>query len=252
MKHAICLLPIVPMRAEPRHASEMTNQLLFGEVCELLEDKDEWCLVRSIYDAYQGYVDKQQLRMLAHEQLAQLSHFTHVNTAAERIACPQGSMLIPHACMLSEAVLDMVGATAMPPSAMPFAPAADAKKFLQQWAQNFVNAPYLWGGKSMMGFDCSGLSQQLMKMVGVRLPRDASQQVSQGKTVSFLEESVLGDLAFFDNEEGHITHVGMLLSPREIVHASGHVRIDTIDHHGIYRQSDKHYTHRLRVIKRML
>ncbi|NOR88170.1 MAG: hydrolase Nlp/P60, partial [Bacteroidales bacterium] len=116
----------------------------------------------------------------------------------------------------------------------------------------FINAPYLWGGKTPFGVDCSGLTQSVYKMAGIQLKRDASQQATQGEVLNFLEEALPGDLAFFDNEEGHITHVGIILADNEIIHASGKVRIDKIDHQGIYNIELGKYTHQLRLIKRML
>ena len=115
----------------------------------------------------------------------------------------------------------------------------------------FLGTAYLWGGKSIFGVDCSGFVQQLYKLFGIFLPRDAYQQAEVGELVGFLQEAKLGDLAFFDNDEGRITHVGMLLSDRLIMHASGNVRIDPIDHAGIIHRITGKRTHHLRLIKRV-
>ena len=124
-----------------------------------------------------------------------------------------------------------------------FVPLNSAAKF-------FLNAPYLWGGRTPWGIDCSGLTQQVYKHFGIAILRDASQQATQGKTVNFLAEAKPGDLAFFDNAEGRIIHVGILLSPEEIIHASGRVKIDRIDNEGIYSEELGKRTHQLRIIKR--
>jgi gamma-D-glutamyl-L-lysine dipeptidyl-peptidase len=117
-------------------------------------------------------------------------------------------------------------------------------------ALQYLDTPYSWGGKSKCGIDCSGFCQQVFKQFGIKLPRDAYQQAEHGEVVGFLLEAQTGDLAFFDNEEGKITHVGLMLSPDEIIHASGKVRIDKIDNQGIIHSETGARTHKLRIIKR--
>ncbi len=249
--YLICNLPIIPMRAEPSHRAEMVNQLMFGEVCEVLEDTEEWYYVRSAFDNYKGFVDKVQMSTLEGKDPEDFINFTHVNTAAERFLTKDGSMLIPGGSFLSKTILKNIGVERMPKSARPFGQVQDVS-ILYDVAMSFINAPYLWGGKSILGFDCSGFVQTLYKMVGISLPRDAAQQVECGRTISFIDNVLTGDLAFFDNEEGNITHVGLCVVPDRIIHASGQVRIDTLDHQGIYHLQKKKYTHQLRLIKRLV
>ncbi len=248
--YLICNLPIIPVRAEPSHRSEMVNQLMFGEVCEVLEDTKEWYYIRSTFDKYEGFVDKIQMSTLEAKDARDFINFTHVNRAAERFLTKGGSMLIPGGCLLSDTILANIGVRQMPKSASPFTTPKDIS-ILYDLAVSFINAPYLWGGKSVLGFDCSGFVQTLYKMVGITLPRDASQQIEHGQTVNFIDNIKTGDLAFFDNEEGKITHVGLCIAPDKIIHASGQVRVDTLDHHGIYNTKNKQYTHKLRLIKRL-
>jgi hypothetical protein len=127
-----------------------------------------------------------------------------------------------------------------------------AKSNIIATAYLYLNAPYLWGGKTPFGIDCSGFTQMVYKLNGYQLLRDASQQASQGEVLSFIEESEPGDLAFFDNEEGHIIHVGIILENNYIIHASGKVRVDRLDHLGIYNAETNRHTHRLRVIKKII
>ncbi len=115
-----------------------------------------------------------------------------------------------------------------------------------------MNAPYLWGGKTPFGIDCSGFTQMVYKLNGHALLRDASEQASQGIALSFIEESEPGDLAFFDNSEGQIIHVGIIMEDNHIIHAHGKVRIDRLDHSGIYNIDKKIHTHKLRVIKKII
>nr|MBC7612643.1 C40 family peptidase [Pseudopedobacter sp.] len=123
---------------------------------------------------------------------------------------------------------------------------------VQETAKMFLNVPYLWGGRTHSGIDCSGFSQMIFKMLGIALKRDAWQQAEQGRLVDFLTEAKAGDLAFFDNVEGRITHVGIMLNNSQIIHASGRVKIDRIDNQGIFAAEQNKYTHNLRIIKRFV
>ena len=127
-----------------------------------------------------------------------------------------------------------------------------AKDNLIQTAFLYLNTPYLWGGKSPFGIDCSGFTQMVYKLNGYRLLRDASQQATQGEALSFIEESEAGDLAFFDDREGNINHVGIIMPDNYIIHVDGKVRIDRLDHTGIFNREKRNYTHQLRVIKKII
>jgi gamma-D-glutamyl-L-lysine dipeptidyl-peptidase len=136
-------------------------------------------------------------------------------------------------------------------------PDLERADLLEFYLHPFMGAPYLWGGRTPSGVDCSGLIQMLYILMGIYLPRDASQQVLEGDAVELLDLCEPGDLAFFENEEGRIVHVGLILTRNDdgdlrIAHASGRVRIDRLDHQGIFDQEAGSYSHKLRTIRRVL
>jgi len=128
----------------------------------------------------------------------------------------------------------------------------DPRNIAIKQALKYFNAPYLWGGRSPFGIDCSGFTQVIYKMIGIKIPRNASEQVKQGVALSFVDEAEPGDLAFFDDEEGNIVHVGIIWKRNKIIHASGKVRIDNVDQFGIFNIDTKRYTHKMRVMKKII
>jgi gamma-D-glutamyl-L-lysine dipeptidyl-peptidase len=121
---------------------------------------------------------------------------------------------------------------------------------IRELVLSWLNAPYQWGGRSVFGVDCSGFTQIIFRQLGIKLMRDAYQQAESGEMVNFISEGRCGDLAFFDNDDKKIVHTGILLGNDEIIHASGRVRIDKIDHYGIFNTEKNSYSHHLRMIKR--
>lgn len=230
--HHYCHCAVVPVRKEPSDKSEQVTQLLFGESVDVLEKQAKWSLIRG-EDGYEGWIDNKQYQAseAVFEQyvLNQREYLHHINGQA--IYLPHGSKLNRQDNSLQ--TLPWQGSS------------------LAAVCQLYLNTPYLWGGKSVYGIDCSGLMQQTFKVHGLLLPRDAWQQAELGETIHLPAEAQCGDLAFFDNADGKIIHVGMLLSPTEIIHASGWVRIDAFDHQGIFNRDLKQYSHKLRIIKRI-
>lgn len=250
----ICNLSIIPLRAEASDRSEMVSQVLFGEHFEVLETAGQWTRIRLQYDGYEGWMDSKQYQTISQENFERLSKEAIIlNSDLVEYVTAANNTLLPVTIGASLSFLnhsdintqnyDFEGlkVTGKKPK-----PELVATSYL------YLNAPYLWGGKTPFGIDCSGFTQMVYKLNGYKLLRDASQQATQGEVLSFIEESEPGDLAFFDNEEGKIIHVGIMLENNYIIHASGKVRIDRLDHLGIYNAEQNRHTHRLRVIKKMI
>ena len=257
MQPAICLLAVVPMRKEPSHRSEMVSQLLFGEYVMLGEEKDDFVFVQCVYDGYQGWVQANQLAPVAPEQV--LSTTDYIGVFSEEVFVNGRCRQMPFAVPIyypekpgaalqfgnQQIIYNVLDRAVWQSKEKPF-----SKENLDALIWIFLDTPYLWGGKSVSGIDCSGFVQQVFKLFGVKLLRDAYLQAEQGQEVRSLEAARLGNLAFFQNEKGRITHVGILLENNRIVHASGKVRIDTMDKEGIVNNETGKRTHHLHSIRR--
>ena len=257
MEYAACQVSIAPLRAQPSDKSEMVSQLLFGETVEIQDSKDTWKYVVCAWDGYTGWVDGKQLKRLSPQEFEQyrtnqslnLSLVEGLMAADYFIPVTLGAVLPQYdglRCRLGEQSFQFSG-----PVVNPGQQRTDSA-WIVKIARRYLHAPYLWGGRSPFGIDCSGLTQMVYKTAGIRLLRDAQQQVSQGVSIDFMEECQAGDLAFFDNGKGHITHVGIILPECHIIHASGQVRIDKLDHFGIFNRELNRYSHQLRIVKRLL
>lgn len=254
MEFRVCSVPVAPLRREPSHKSEMISQLLFGEKVILIETGgDGWQLVQGKFDHYKGWIQKEQLLPIDEHKFNKADKLLTADWVSE-IDFNGYNMYIPIGCSLSAFGN---GLTPWNKNTVKFkgntwntTEVEFSEKILKQTAYKFLNTPYLWGGKSVFGIDCSGYTQTICRFFNVTIPRDAYQQAELGETVDFLQEAECGDLAFFDNEEGKIVHVGILLNSNEIIHASSKVRIDKIDSQGIINRDTKERTHQLRIIKR--
>ena len=251
MQFVVCIVAVCPLRSEASHRSEMVSSLLFGEAAEVLEITKDFIKIRCLYDDYTGWAQTNQLTK-TDEQMA--------------MAKPTGYTFARNATVLIDGTQQFVS-VATPVFAntyfgnykieygdeetLLFEASFFTDEVIKMVALLYENVPYLWGGKSSFGIDCSGFVQQVFKLFGKRLPRDAYQQATQGEVIHFLGETKCGDLAFFDNEDGRIVHVGILLAAGEIIHASGKVRIDDIDSLGIINRDTGVRTHKLRLIKRV-
>ncbi|RWX01485.1 C40 family peptidase [Flavobacterium cerinum] len=250
----ICNLAIVPLRLEPSDRSEMTSQVLFGEHFKILEKTEKWSRIELAYDSYNGWIDNKQFKTISETEYNTLSTKPAVLNAdlIEYLTTPNNQLLsIPMGSSLTFLDQPSINTEQYIFEGLR-ASGVTSKENLIHTAFMYLNSPYLWGGKTPFGLDCSGFTQMVYKLNGYSLLRDASQQATQGEALSFIEESEPGDLAFFDNEEGRIIHVGIIMEDNHIIHAHGKVRIDRLDHLGIYNIDTKRHSHKLRVIKKII
>jgi len=249
MKYGICNLSIVPIRSEASDKSEQTSQLLYGETFIILDEKMKWTKIKLCFDDYVGWINNKQFDIIDENQLKIIEKEPQIysydlvefveNANQELIAIPIGSSL--NALNILKHNYDGNKISGI-----------QEKSNIITTALRFLNSPYLWGGRTPFGIDCSGFTQVVYKLNGYKLERDSHLQAKQGSSLSFIEESESGDLAFFDNKEGEIVHVGIIMDNNHIIHASGKVRVDRIDQTGIYNSQSKKHTHKLRVIKKII
>jgi hypothetical protein len=258
MQYGICPYSVVPLRSAPAHSSEMLSQLLFGEMAEILETRGrQWSRVSMVTDGCEGWVETTQLQEILPEDFARCAH--HFAYSLELTYPAMGpDQFIPITIgarlpnfdglhfRLGKVLFTFSGQTL---SSADIRPGTD---FLVKMARRYLNTPFLWGGRSPFGIDAPGFVQMIYSFAGIPLPRTALAQLEQGTSVDFPEEALPGDIAFFENRAGKITHAGIVLPENKIIHAYGCVRTDLLDHYGIYDESRKIYTRRLRLIKRLL
>lgn len=253
MPDLICVVPVCPVRLQASHRSEQVSQLLFGETCEVIAEEKDFVKVSCQYDGYVGWCQRSQLAVIS--ILPVESKSLLAGDRVNEITCNRKPMLIPYG---SDVTLLADESLRIGTHSFSFDGKQEnvqdnlmTEENLEETASKFLNAPYQWGGRSVFGIDCSGFTQMVYKFYGVKLLRDASLQAGQGQLVGFLQEAKCGDLAFFDNEAGDITHVGILLNSQSIIHASGKVRVDVIDNEGIVNDEGVR-THKLRIVKRIM
>ncbi|GGI23932.1 C40 family peptidase [Pedobacter mendelii] len=257
-QYGICRVAVAPLRASASDKAEIVSQLLFGEHVEIIQKEERWWLIQNGYDGYEGWMDFRQLAPVTQQEFIEMQdckclsplNFDNTLTAADGSfyhLSPSSNLpyLADGYCYAGKEKFKL---NFIPHDSLK----ADFKAEVESTAKFFQNIPYLWGGRNLFGLDCSGFVQTVFKMLNIKLNRDASQQAEQGELVGFLAECKAGDVAFFDNTEGKITHVGIMLSNNEIIHSSGKVRIDPVDDEGIYNKELGKYTHKLRIIKRFV
>jgi hypothetical protein len=250
LKQGYCIVSISPVRAEKRDASEMVTQLLFGEVITIEEVESPWCKITTYSDNYTGFIDIKHVHFLSEKETNRwLDGLSYEKKIVRKLGTPWGIQSIFRGSFIPFE------------NPIEFNIGKDHFKFIENstdinftsivdLALDFINTPYLWGGKTPFGIDCSGLTQTVYRFFGINLPRDAAQQIDYGETVAF-EYIEPGDLAFFTNKDLKIIHVGIIDGFGSIIHASGFVRKDKLTKDGIIHSETGFQTHQLHAIKRL-
>lgn len=253
MEIFICENVFVPLRSAPSHKSEMLSQVLFGEKYTVVDKAGKWLKIETLFDKYMGWIDVNHLQYSAAEGDS-CGHT--INRSLLCYRSDNTKVVLEAGCEVYNPDFEdktfFIGKNiykAGPEFKNTF---ISTNEPVSDSALKFINSPYIWGGRIPSGIDCSGFCQLVYKIYGIAIPRDSSQQAEIGTNIEFIDESRAGDLVFFDNERSKISHVGMILSKGLVIHASGRVRIDTIDHQGIFKPEINNYSHKLRTIRRIL
>jgi cell wall-associated NlpC family hydrolase len=252
METFICENVFVPLRSAPTHKSEMLSQILFGEKYTIVDKSGSWQKIRTLFDNYSGWIDIDHLQY----SIAEGNSCGYVLNRS--LACfknDKTKLVLEAGCEIFDPDFEdkifTIGKNIYTAAADFSKNHISTNESLSDIAMKFINSPYIWGGRIPSGIDCSGLTQLAFKIFNIPIARDAADQAEEGKLIDFIDEAIPGDLAFFGNEKSRISHVGMIISRGLILHASGRVRIDTVDHQGIFRNEINGYSHTLRTIRRI-
>lgn len=253
MEKYICENVFVPLRSGPSHKTEMLSQILFGEKYIVMEKSGSWLKIETLFDKYSGWIDMDHLQYSADD--GNFSGYV-LNKTLLCYKNDKTKIVLEAGCEVFNPDFEdkiFVAGKNIYTTGREFNNSyISTNDSVTDTAMKFINSPYIWGGRTPSGIDCSGFCQLVYKLHGIAIPRDSKVQVESGKNIDFIDETAPGDLVFFDNERGKISHVGMILSKGLVIHASGRVRIDSIDHQGIFKPEIGGYSHKLRTIRRIV
>jgi len=253
MERFICENVFVPLRSGPSHKSEMLSQVLFGEKYIVLDKSGKWIKIETLFDKYMGWIDLDHVQQSPDED-----NYTGsvLNKSLLCFKSDKTKIVLEAGCEVYNP--DFTNNRFVIGKNIYFTCSEFNNTYisitdsLSEIALKFINSPYIWGGRIPSGIDCSGLTQLTYKINGIAIPRDSRQQAEAGRNIDFIDETEPGDLVFFDDDRGKITHVGMIFSKGLVIHDSGRVRIDAIDHQGIFKPEIGGYSHKLRTIRRIV
>jgi hypothetical protein len=259
MPFGFCHYSLIPVRSEPSHRAEMCTQLLFGELYAILESFEDWYHIRIIFDNYEGWINRSSVYPIGEDEFKRLEGLP-CSVSTEVVQLIENRSLQAFFPILIGSSFHGLNDKAFTAGEYEYffegfteaIPHDCTRDKIVEMSMMYLHAPYEWGGRSPFGIDCSGFTQMTYKIAGAQLLRDSTQQATQGETISFITDARPGDLLFFDDEEGMIRHVGILLPEGRIIHASGRVRVDRVDHQGIFNVETGQYSHKLRLIKKIL
>lgn len=245
------------IRAKAKDTAELRSQLLFGEPVDVLETDQNFARVRCCDDAFEGFVradqlltiDERTFRLQRDKPAYCLDLFNTVMGERAGMPITFGARLPEFDGMRLRVGNRHFGFSGQAALAEDLTTNAE---ILIRFARRWLYVPALRGGRTPMGVDASALVQLLCRLIHVKLPRTAGPMSGHGRVVDFVVQAQAGDLAFFDSRRGEINHVGILLPDSRILHVGDRVRIDAVDHYGIFSRELGRYTHRLRIVKRHL
>ena len=256
MEFGICVIGMIPMRATMSHKAEMVSQLLFGEIFEVISHRGEWIKIKLLIDNYEGFINNSSAIMMINEENIYDNKYLKSYSICEHnnaIVNINGKNIpVPFGAKIPDFSINGIKFSFDKKKYIQKTKAKDLRTTVYNQALKLLNTPYLWGGRCGWGIDCSGLAQLVYNFIDIYLPRDANEQICHGNNLNFISEAQMGDLAFFDNNDKEITHVGIMIDNKTIIHASKMVRIDKIDQNGIYNEEINRYTHNLRIIKTLI
>ena len=258
MKNGIVSFSVIAVKKEPSHRSEMIDQLIFGDLVEIIGQHEVWLKIKHIYDEYEGWCLLQHISIISETEFLRIENskkiFNSEMTLELRSKQNNNTHLIPFGCELPAPQNNEIhlGFDIFENTITPYSKNSDMAESITYCAKHYLNTPYLWGGKTVFGTDCSGFTQSIFRMNDIKLPRDAYQQAELGENIENISLGKAGDLAFFNNIDGKITHVGILINNSEIIHSSGYVKINKIDSTGIVNTDGIGYTHQLNCLKRII